>query len=67
MLPFAFSHTFVCVDVLGLDILDRHYNADTGILTSYRVSLIRGMMPSWVCAITGGCFFFCCFLFRVLF
>lgn len=29
-------------------------------LTSYRVSLIKGMMPSWVCAITGGCL--CLFL-----
>jgi hypothetical protein len=42
-------------DVLGLDVLDRHYDHDTGTLTAYRLSLIRGMMPAWVCAITGGC------------
>lgn len=32
-------------DVLGLDVLDRHYDAAAGTLTSYRVSLLRGMMP----------------------
>jgi hypothetical protein len=42
-------------DVLGLDVLDRHYDHETGTLTAYRLSLIRGGMPAWVCAVTGGC------------
>jgi|JI10StandDraft_1071094.scaffolds.fasta_scaffold885040_1 hypothetical protein len=42
-------------DILSLDLLDRHYDHESGTLTSYRLSLIRGMMPSWVCSLTGGC------------
>ncbi len=42
-------------DVLGLDVLDRHYDHETGTLTAYRLSLIKGVMPAWVCGIMGGC------------
>lgn len=42
-------------DILGLDLWDRYYDHETGTLTTYRVSLLQGMMPSWVCSITGGC------------
>ncbi len=42
-------------DILSLDLLDRHYDHDTGTLVSYRLSMIRGMMPAWVCSLTGGC------------
>lgn len=47
-------------DVLGLDMVDRYFDYETQTLTAYRVSLIKGVVPSWVCAVTGGCM--CLFL-----
>jgi hypothetical protein len=42
-------------DVLSVDVLDRHYNHETGTLTAYRLSVICGGLPAWMCAVTGGC------------
>jgi hypothetical protein len=50
-LAVAFLNCLALADVLGLDVLDRHYNSETGVLTAYRVSLIKGVLPSWVSAL----------------
>eukprot|EP01104_Vermistella_antarctica_P002032 TRINITY_DN1218_c0_g1_i1.p1 TRINITY_DN1218_c0_g1~~TRINITY_DN1218_c0_g1_i1.p1 ORF type:complete len:180 (-),score=30.98 TRINITY_DN1218_c0_g1_i1:549-1031(-) len=40
-------------DVLNVDIIDKHYDPSTGILTATRWIITRGALPGWMAALIG--------------
>ena len=41
-------------DVLSFDLIDKHFNPETGVLKTTRVGIFDGSLPKWVSNIVGG-------------
>merc|ERR1711916_138161 len=41
-------------DCLSVDIIDRNFNKETGVLTAQRFMVMKSQVPSWMTAIVGG-------------